>query len=77
MDPSVLLTLMFAAYALPIGVVYFKYRTSDSGSRSISSIITSHEPFFVTTASAPPPPPPQRQPSSYSKPGTSSMRVCS
>jgi hypothetical protein len=50
MDPSVLLILMLAAYAIPIGVVYFKYRASDSGSRSISSIITSQDPFFVTAA---------------------------
>jgi hypothetical protein len=50
MDPSVLLILMLAAYAIPIGVVYFKYRASNSGSRSISSIITSQDPFFVTAA---------------------------
>jgi hypothetical protein len=53
MDPSVLLTLMLATYGIPIAVVYFKYCASNTGSRSISSIITSQEPFFVTAA--PPP----------------------
>ena len=52
MDPNILLTLMLFTYAAPIIVVYFKYCYSDHGSRSISSIITSQEPFFVASAAA-------------------------
>ena len=52
MDPSVLLTLMLSTYGIPISVVYFKYCASNTGSRIISSIITSQEPFFVTAAPA-------------------------
>ena len=44
MSPDILLFLMFAAYALPIAFVYSKYR--NSATRSISSIITSQEPFI-------------------------------
>ena len=55
MEPNILLTLMIAAYAVPISVVYYKYLCSDTGSRSISSIITSQEPFFVATDAPPHP----------------------
>jgi hypothetical protein len=47
MDPNTLLSLMFASYLAPIGVVYYKYITA-SGSRSISSIITSCEPLSLS-----------------------------
>ncbi len=44
MSPDILLCLMFVAYALPIAFVYSKYQ--NSATRSISSIITSQEPFI-------------------------------
>jgi len=44
MSPDILLFLMFAAYAIPIAFVYSKYQ--NSATRSISSIITSQEPFI-------------------------------
>ena len=56
MDPSVLLTLMFATYTVPIVFVYLKYHESDTGSRSISSIITSKEPFITLCEQQCPPP---------------------
>ena len=46
MSPDILLFLMFAAYALPIAFVYSKYQDSAATTRSISSIITSQEPFI-------------------------------
>ena len=44
MNQSVLLGLMLASYALPIAFVFSKHRSSSAV--SISSIITSKEPFF-------------------------------
>ena len=69
MSPNVLLALMLASYAVPIVFVYYKYATAaaaaaandSSACRSISSIITSTEPFCLFTATttatttAPPP----------------------
>ena len=57
MYPTTLLALMLAAYAIPIVFVYYKYCTS-TAARSISSIITSKEPFitFSENASRPLPP---------------------
>ena len=55
MSPNVLLTLMLASYAVPIVFVYYKYATAaaaandSSACRSISSIITSTEPFCLFT----------------------------
>lgn len=52
MSPNVLLTLMLASYAVPIVFVYFKYAAyaaDSSACRSISSIITSTEPFCLFT----------------------------
>ena len=56
MSPDILLCLMFAAYAVPIAFVYSKYQDSAT-TRSISSIITSQEPFISSIAdnNAPPP----------------------
>lgn len=54
MSPHILLCLMFAVYALPIAFVYSKYQ--NSATRSISSIITSQEPFIsIAENNAPPP----------------------
>jgi FtsH-binding integral membrane protein len=56
MSPDILLRLMFAAYALPIAFVYSKYQDSAATTRSISSIITSQEPFIsIADNNAPPP----------------------
>ena len=71
MPPTTLLALMLATYAIPIAFVYYKYSTS-AAARSISSIITSKEPFITITDNNAPPPY-----SRCSKPGTSSPRVCS
>ena len=71
MDPTTLLALMIATYAFPIAFVYYKYTTA-TDPRSISSIITSKEPFITFSENAPPPPY-----SRCSKPGTLSQRVCS
>ena len=45
MDPTIILLIMLVTYAIPIGFVYYKYR-SYSATHSISSIITSTEPFL-------------------------------
>jgi hypothetical protein len=45
MDPTIILMIMLTTYAIPVGFVYYKYR-SDTATRSISSIITSTEPFL-------------------------------
>lgn len=73
-----LLYFMLAAYIFPIAFVYYKYNAQahETGTRSISSIITSTEPFleYTTTATAavataaPPP--------LYSKPVTLWRCVC-
>ena len=55
MDPTVLLVLMLATYAAPIIFVYYKYSTA-TAARSISSIITSKEPFITITDNNAPPP---------------------
>lgn len=48
MDPTTHLAIMLAAYAIPIMFVYYKYRTAATATtRSISSIITSKEPFIT------------------------------
>ncbi len=75
MPPTTLLALMLATYAIPIAFVYYKYSTATAtaAARSISSIITSKEPFITITDNNAPPPPYSR----CSKPGTSSPRVCS
>ena len=56
LSPNVLLSFMLAAYSIPIAFVYFKYASAPL-SRSISSIITSTEPFclFAAASNAPPP----------------------
>ncbi len=56
MDPTTLLALMLATYAIPIVFVYYKYRiaTDATAARSISSIITSKEPFITFSENAPP-----------------------
>lgn len=56
MTPDTLLALMFASYTLPIAFVYCKYRSATAGTRSISSIITSDEPFLSIMNNTPPPP---------------------
>ena len=58
MDPTTLLALMLATYAIPIVFVYYKYSTATdaTAARSISSIITSKEPFITFSENAPPPP---------------------
>jgi hypothetical protein len=59
MDPITLLALMLATYAIPIIFVYYKYRivaATAADPRSISSIITSKEPFITFSENAPPPP---------------------
>jgi hypothetical protein len=73
MPPTTLLALMLATYAIPIVFVYYKYSTATAtAARSISSIITSKEPFITLSENAPPHP---SRP--HSKPGTLSQRVCS
>jgi len=55
MTPTSILVCMIAAYLAPIAFVYYKYQHSDTATRSISSIITSTEPFLsFTSASATP-----------------------
>ena len=44
MNQTILLTFMLLAYIAPVAFVYYKYNTA--APRSISSIITSQEPFF-------------------------------
>ena len=56
MSPDILLFLMFAAYALPIAFVYSKYKDAAATTRSISSIITSQEPFISFADNNAPPP---------------------
>jgi hypothetical protein len=48
MNQTIILTLMLLAYIAPVAFVYYKYNTAAAASatRSISSIITSQEPFF-------------------------------
>jgi len=43
-NPNILLCLMVVSYMIPISYVYYKHTTT---CKSISSIITSKEPFFV------------------------------
>jgi hypothetical protein len=53
MNQTIILTLMLLAYIVPVAFVYYKYNTAtDSATctRSISSIITSQEPFFNEVA---------------------------
>ena len=80
-QPTMLLYFMLLAYIFPIAFVYYKYKAQaqETGTRSISSIITSTEPFILfapdtssatATATAPPP-------LMYSKPVTLSHFVCS
>lgn len=55
MPPTTLLALMLATYAIPIAFVYYKYTTATTTAvRSISSIITSKEPFITFSENAPP-----------------------
>ncbi len=56
MPPTTLLALMLATYAIPIAFVYYKYSAA-AAARSISSIITSKEPFITITDNNAPPPP--------------------
>jgi hypothetical protein len=62
-QPTMLLYFMLLAYIFPIAFVYYKYKAQaqETGTRSISSIITSTEPFIFfapdtssATATAPP-----------------------
>lgn len=49
MNQTILLTFMIFAYIAPVAFVYYKYNSATvtaTGTRSISSIITSHEPFL-------------------------------
>ena len=49
MNQTILLTFMLLAYIAPVAFVYYKYNSATvtaTGTRSISSIITSHEPFL-------------------------------
>ena len=58
MPPTTLLALMLATYAIPIVFVYYKYTSTVAAAtdpRSISSIITSKEPFITFSENAPPP----------------------
>ena len=58
MPPTTLLALMLATYAIPIAFVYYKYSTAATAAtatRSISSIITSKEPFITITDNNAPP----------------------
>lgn len=53
MNPTIVLACMLLAYIAPVAFVYYKYNTatdSATGTRSISSIITSQEPFFNEVA---------------------------
>ena len=79
MNSTFVLGCMLLAYIFPIAFVYYKYKAQaqETGTRSISSIITSTEPFILfapdtssATATAPPP-------LMYSKPVTLSHFVCS
>ena len=55
MPPTTLLALMLATYAIPIAFVYYKYSTATTtAARSISSIITSQEPFIMFSENASP-----------------------
>lgn len=57
MPPTTLLALMIATYAIPIAFVYYKYSIATAtAARSISSIITSKDPFITLSENAPPPP---------------------
>lgn len=64
MNSTFVLGCMLTAYIFPIAFVYYKYKAQaqETGTRSISSIITSTEPFIFfapdtssATATAPPP----------------------
>jgi len=46
---NTLLSCMLTAYVIPIAFVYYKYnaQSQETGTRSISSIITSTEPFIL------------------------------
>ena len=62
MEPTNILGCMLTAYIIPIAFVYYKYKvqSQETGTRSISSIITSTEPFILfapDTSSATSPPP--------------------
>ncbi len=53
MNPTIILACMLLAYIAPVAFVYYKYNTATaaaSATRSISSIITSQEPFFSEVA---------------------------
>ena len=55
MPPTTLLARMLATYAIPIAFVYYKYTTATTtAARSISSIITSKEPFITFSENASP-----------------------
>lgn len=58
---NTLLSCMLTAYIIPIAFVFYKYKaqSQEMGTRSISSIITSTEPFlsFIPRSSTSPPPP--------------------
>ena len=55
MDPTTHLAIMLTTYAIPIMFVYYKYRAADDATRSISSIITSKEPFLTFSENIPTP----------------------
>jgi hypothetical protein len=54
MNPTIVLACMLLAYIAPVAFVYYKYNTAATATatatRSISSIITSQEPFFSELA---------------------------
>jgi len=52
MNPTIVLACMLLAYIAPVAFVYYKYNTAATATdtRSISSIITSQEPFFGEVA---------------------------
>jgi hypothetical protein len=52
MDQTIVLACMLLAYIAPVSFVYYKYNTASAATtaRSISSIITSQEPFFNNIA---------------------------
>ena len=52
MNPTIVLACMLLAYIAPVAFVYYKYNTAATATatRSISSIITSQEPFFSEVA---------------------------
>ena len=61
MNSTFVLGCMLTAYIFPIAFVYYKYKAQaqETGTRSISSIITSTEPFILfapdtSSATAPP-----------------------